>query len=179
MHDTTVNYDISVKCISKPYTVTALPECHKRLISVLSENMDSSVASLSACTLSAHLLLLLSLSSDAARSYNSICYWTSSMATADWATSPEITHGLFAKAKAHPVGGKTHRTASVLPPGGRLRSRPSPAEPGRLGSGWPVGRGKQVEPQMLLHKNKFFKNILIITILPSLKHCCTLVTLSL
>ena len=51
------------------------------------------------------------------------------------------------KSHAHPVGGRTRRTSSAWPPGGRLRSRPSPAEQGHLGSGWPA------ETQMLLCRN--------------------------
>lgn len=61
------------------------------------------------------------------------------MATRERVTSPEITLWTVSNSHAHPVGGKTRRTASVWPPGGRLRSRPSPEERGRLGSGWPVG----------------------------------------
>lgn len=72
------------------------------------------------------------------------------MATRECATSPETTLQTVCNSRAHQVGGKTRRSASVWPPGGRLRSRPSPEERGRPGSGWPVGR-----EQMLLFRKGF------------------------
>lgn len=51
------------------------------------------------------------------------------------------------------VAGRTRRSASAWPPGGRQRSRPSPAERGRQGSGSPAGR----ETQMFSYKRKIIK----------------------
>lgn len=59
-----------------------------------------------------------------------------------WPPESALRHlRLGGNERAHPVAGRTRRSASAWPQGGRLRSRPSPAKPGLLGSGWPVGRG--------------------------------------
>lgn len=55
-------------------------------------------------------------------------------------------------AVTYPVAGRTRRSASAWPPGGKRRSRPSPAERGRQGSGSPAGR----ETQMFPYKKKLF-----------------------
>lgn len=69
--------------------------------------------------------------------------WPSSLlpSTSKCAASPDITMPTVCKSRPHPVGGRTHKSASAWPPGGRLRSRPSPGEPGRLGSGSPADEG--------------------------------------
>lgn len=55
--------------------------------------------------------------------------------------SPEMAPQSVCESPAHPVGGRTRKTASAWPPGGRRRSRPSPGGPGRPGSGSPADQG--------------------------------------
>lgn len=72
--------------------------------------------------------------------YHFCSYLTSDIESArECVTSPESPLQSVYDSHAHPVGGRTRRISSAWPPGGRLRSRPSPEERGRLGSEWPAG----------------------------------------